>query len=155
MFMLYRMYRRYVCLSRSLSRGHRNAGTEMYVSLQFQSKTNICMSMIYRMYRRYVCLSYMGWLRLVGSLKPQVSFAEYRLFYRALLQTRPIILRSLPIVATPLFLERVSRYRNVCRLIIPICDEPMRGRRNKKIHVCMHIHIYICIRKYVCINIHL
>jgi len=34
----------------------------------------------------------MGWLRLVGSLKLQVSFAEYRLFYRALLQKRPIIL---------------------------------------------------------------
>jgi len=30
----------------------------------------------------------MGWLRLVGSLKLYVSFAEYRLFYRALLQTR-------------------------------------------------------------------
>jgi len=43
----------------------------------------------------------MGWLRLVGSLKLQVSFAEYSQFYRALLQKRPIILRSLPIVATP------------------------------------------------------
>jgi len=31
----------------------------------------------------------MGWLRLVGSLKLQVSFAEYSLFYRALLQKRP------------------------------------------------------------------
>jgi len=45
--------------------------------------------------------SNMGWLRLVGSLKLQVSFAEYRLFYRALLQKRPIILRSLLMVATP------------------------------------------------------
>jgi len=43
----------------------------------------------------------MGWLRLVGSLKSYVSFAEYSLFYRALLQKRPIILRSLLIVATP------------------------------------------------------
>jgi len=43
----------------------------------------------------------MGWLRLVGSLKLQVSFAEYSLFYRALLQKRPIILRSLLMVATP------------------------------------------------------
>jgi len=40
----------------------------------------------------------MGWLRLVGSLKPQASFAEYSLFYRALLQKRPMILRSLLIV---------------------------------------------------------
>jgi len=47
------------------------------------------------------CNTAMGWLRLVGSLKVQVSFAEYRLFYRALLQKRPIILRSLLIVAAP------------------------------------------------------
>ena len=50
----------------------------------------------------------MGWLRLVGSLKKQVSFAKYRLFYRALLQKRPIILRSLLIVATPYSLRIVS-----------------------------------------------
>jgi len=43
----------------------------------------------------------MGWLRWVDSLKLQVSFAEYSLFYRALLQKKPIILRSLLIVATP------------------------------------------------------
>jgi len=42
----------------------------------------------------------MGWLRLVGSLQLQVAFAEYSLFYRALLQKRPIILRRLLIVAT-------------------------------------------------------
>jgi len=48
----------------------------------------------------------MGWLRLVGSLKLQVSFAEYRLFYRALLQKRPAILSSLLIVATPYLYTR-------------------------------------------------
>jgi len=32
-----------------------------------------------------------GWLRLVGSFKLHASVAEYRLFYRALLQKRPII----------------------------------------------------------------
>ena len=37
----------------------------------------------------------MGWLRLVGSLKLLVSFAGYSPFYRALLQKRPMILRSL------------------------------------------------------------
>jgi len=45
--------------------------------------------------------SHMGWLRLVGSLKLQVSFAEFHLFYRALLQKRLIILRSLLVEATP------------------------------------------------------
>ena len=43
----------------------------------------------------------MGWLRLVGCLKLYISFAEHRHFYRALLQKRPIILRSLLVVATP------------------------------------------------------
>jgi len=43
----------------------------------------------------------MGWLRLVGSSKLQVSFAEYSLSYRALSHKRPTILRSLLIVATP------------------------------------------------------
>jgi len=42
----------------------------------------------------------MGWLRLVGSLKSQVSFVEYSLFYRALLQKRTISFRSLLIVLT-------------------------------------------------------
>ena len=51
----------------------------------------------------------MGWLRLVGSLKWQVSFAEYRLFYRALLQKRPIILRSLLIEATPYWVKHGLR----------------------------------------------
>jgi len=48
-----------------------------------------------------VCCATMGWLRLVGSFERQVCFVEYRLFYRALLQKRPIILRSLLIKATP------------------------------------------------------
>jgi len=33
-----------------------------------------------------------GWLRSVGSIKLYVSFAEYLLFHRALLQKRPVIL---------------------------------------------------------------
>jgi len=44
--------------------------------------------------------THMGWLRMVGSLKLYVSFAEYRLFYMAPLQKRPIISRRLRIVAT-------------------------------------------------------
>ena len=43
----------------------------------------------------------MGWLQLVGSMKLQVSFAAYRLFYRALLQKRPIISSILLTKATP------------------------------------------------------
>jgi len=47
-----------------------------------------------------IVLFAMGWLRLVGSLKLQVSIEEYSLFYRALLQKRLIVLRSLLIIAT-------------------------------------------------------
>ena len=49
--------------------------------------------------RRKQC--HTGRLRLVGFLKSQVSFAEYRLFYRALWEKRPVILMRLRIVATP------------------------------------------------------
>jgi len=49
----------------------------------------------------YTIFDDMGWLRLVGSLKLYVSFAEYSLFYVVLSQKRPIILKSLRIVATP------------------------------------------------------
>ena len=56
---------------------------------------------IIRPHNRGLRLVDMRWLRLVGSLKLQVSFAEYRLFYTAFLQRRPIILRSLLVIATP------------------------------------------------------
>jgi len=49
-----------------------------------------------------VCMSgAMGWLRLVGSIKLYVSFAVYRLFYRDLLQKRPMIFSILLTDATP------------------------------------------------------
>ena len=48
-----------------------------------------------------VVLPRMGWLRIVGSIKLQVSSAEFRLFYRALLQTRLIILLIPLTKATP------------------------------------------------------
>jgi len=50
----------------------------------------------------------MMWQRLLGSLKLQVSFAQYSLFYRALLQKETHKLRSLQIVATPYSQGRVS-----------------------------------------------
>jgi len=47
----------------------------------------------------HICI--MGWLRLVGCLKIQVSLQNTGLFCRALLQKRPIFLSILLIVATP------------------------------------------------------
>ena len=52
------------------------------------------------------------WLRYVGSLKSYVSFAQYRLFYRALLQKRPIILRSPLSVATPYCVTQCATHCN-------------------------------------------
>ena len=52
---------------------------------------------IYQVWKRI----YLGRVRLVGSFKLKVSFAEYRVFYGALLQKRPMILRSLLVAATP------------------------------------------------------
>ena len=43
---------------------------------------------------RVACGAGMEWLRLGGSLQLQVSFAEYNLLYRALLQKRPEFLGS-------------------------------------------------------------
>jgi len=55
----------------------------------------VCYIYTFRIYGMHV----MGWLRLVGSIS-QVSFAEKRLFYRALLQERPIISSILLTAAT-------------------------------------------------------
>jgi len=74
---------------------------------------------------------HMGWLWLVGSLKIWVSFAEYSIFYRVLLQKRPIILRSLIIVATPYRAAKtkvrtsVSNQISVCSKARLICTEDL------------------------------
>jgi len=53
----------------------------------------------------------MGWLRLLGSLKLWVSFAEEPYKRDDILQKRPVILRSLLIVATPYSVT----YNRICR----------------------------------------
>jgi len=86
----------------------------------------------------------MGWLRLVGSLKLQVSFAKEPYKRDDILQQRPIILRSLLIVATP--------YKDICAYIhIYICISICKWRPftceccSKYICIYTHIHMYICI----------
>jgi len=48
-----------------------------------------------------VVIIHMGWLRLVSSSKTQVSFAKEPYNRDDILRKRPIVLRSLLIVATP------------------------------------------------------
>ena len=86
-----------------------------------------------------ICQMRMGWLRFVGSLKLQVSFAEYSLFCRALLQKRLIIWRSLLLLPphrsflSGSYLEvsfvtcaYIYIYKYICMYI----------------HICIHIYIY-------------
>ena len=82
-------------------------------------KPNNCYAALISKLFKVVTIKCMGWLRSVGSIKLQVSFAEYRLFYRALLQKRPIILSILLTKATPQqiqedFPER-GKYASVAR----------------------------------------
>jgi len=63
---------------------------------------------------------HMGWLLLVGTIKLQVSFAEYCFFYGALLQKRPIIVSILLTKATPyrlLHLVCISYIKNIYLII--------------------------------------
>jgi len=55
-------------------------------------------------------MPYMGWLRVVGSLKLQVSFAKEPYKRDEILQKRLIILRSLLIEATPYVYTLAGRY---------------------------------------------
>ena len=61
---------------------------------------------------------HMGWLRLVGSLKLYVSFAKEPYKGDYILQKRPIILRSLLIVATLFQSEYVYKVDIVYKLNI-------------------------------------
>jgi len=86
----------------------------------------------------------MWWLRLVGSLKLQVFFAEYRLFYGALLQKRPIILRSLLIVAT--------QYQPMDkRSVVPLLHLCIY-KTNLRAYVCVRVCVSVCVHVCACIN---
>ena len=74
-----------------------------------------------------LCAPYMGWLRLVGSLKWQVSFAKEPYKRDDILQKRPIILRSLLIVATP---------------YVYVCDN-LHLQGGLSVHIsCTHLSVY-------------
>jgi len=67
----------------------------------------------------------MGWLRLVSSLNLKVSFVEYSVFYRALLQKslqkRRVILRSLLIVATAYIWQTETQLKDPSLDAISVC----------------------------------
>ena len=115
----------------------------------------------------------MGWLRVVGSLKLQVSFAEYRLFSWAPLHQRRIILRSLIIVATPyvyVFTQRSERDVHMQCVSVRLRKSPGKRKKinnerswvSRPLHKCVghsythvythkHVGIFVYIYIYICI----
>ena len=78
----------------------------------------------------------MGWLCSVGSIKSRVSFAEYTLFCRSLLQKRLIILRSRLIVANPYM------------YILPTCFTYVRINNA---YMGIRIYIHECMYVWMCV----
>ena len=104
----------------------------------------------------YKCVSVcpMGWLRVAGSLKLYVCFAEYRFFYRSLLQLRPIILRSLLFAATPYIICITCVWVCLAYLIhITYSGRLLRHLRHAYVISMTHSHIYLayCIKTCVCV----
>jgi len=123
----------------------------------------------------------MGWLRLVGSFQLYVCFAEICIFYRALLQKRPVILRRLLIVATPYHFPSWSRpilgsfqlyvsfaeycifYRALLQkrpVIYDICTMYLHDTRMYvECDICITLHTFVSLYihlyhfTYICINL--
>jgi len=96
----------------------------------------------------------MGWLRLAGSLKLQVSSAGYRLFCRALLQKRHIDFegptnRSHPIptyiMAQANCVAQINTHNNIANREC-VCTG---------IHIYTYIHMYTYICMHICIYMHI
>jgi len=101
----------------------------------------------------HICKSRMSSPKLsVGSLKFNVSFAEYGLFYRTLLQKRTIILRSLLIVVAP---YHVSVAPNCSCMYTYICMyECIMLYVYTFVYRFTYICMYICMCVYICIHIY-
>jgi len=84
----------------------------------------------------------MGWLRWVGVLKWYVSLAEYRLFYSPLLQKRPIILRSLLVVATP--------YRTMWGSFQALS---IHNTQLVWVRFCVFLCVSVCFRVFLCVSV--
>ena len=122
----------------------------------------------------HIAMCIVGWLRLVGSLKSHVSFAGYSLFYRALLQKRPIILIYVPIgmrsslhlhsgmrtgwrrlIGSPklqiIFLKRATKYR---ALLLKMTYKDKGSYGSSPPCISLHLHIryaHTCVVVCVCV----
>ena len=90
---------------------HLYVGVDMYRDVCVQVFVRVCVMCICTSARscpQWLPVCIMRWLRLVGSLKFQVTFAKEPYKRDDILQKRPIILRSLRIVSTPY--EKISTH---------------------------------------------
>jgi len=89
----------------------------------------------------HIEISAMDWLRLVGSLKLQVSFAKEPYKRDNILQKRGIILRSLLLGATP--------YQELCTCVWKRQSggerESEQEREKDDVHVCMCMCVCVCV----------
>jgi len=93
---------------------------------------------IHQCYRIHIYIV-MGWLRLVDFLKLWVSFAKEPYKRNDILQKRPIVLRSLLIVATPSLIYIYTRtHTHTCISYISLIY----------IYIYTHAHTHLCL--YVC-----
>ena len=95
----------------------------------------------------------MGWLRLIGSNKLQVSFAEYSLFYRALLQKRPLFVSILltserDIVHTYLVFSCEVLFAALMIAYVCVCVSVMPG---VCVCVCVCLRVFVCVCVCVCV----
>jgi len=79
--------------------------------------------------------AYMRWLRLVGSLKLQVSFAKEPFKRDAILQKRPVFLRRLLIGGTPYHMECLE---------YAMTHRPGGERDSRRILPCLHLDMVEC-----------
>ena len=116
----------------------------------------MCHIQVYLLCRSYVCYVtftyvYVKQTGIHVCLKLQVSFAEYHLFSRALLQNRPMILRSLQVVATPylscrsymsITLRTVKIYEYVYMYVLYVTYMSIYHVAHRHICDILDIHVY-------------
>jgi len=83
------------------------------------------------------------------SPKKVISFAEYRRFYRALLQKSPIILRSLLIVATPYGLNHFTLVTESRHMYVSVLDYFVHVSES----LCCPHGVCVCVRERVCVYV--
>jgi len=108
-------------------------------------------NLICGIYSTYFDLTYfdMGWLRLVGCLKIQVSLQNIGLFCTALLQKRPIFLSILLIVATPYvrystYFDMWNVYVYMWNIYIYIYTDRQTMTKSHRLSVYVYMTLLIC-----------